>query len=195
MVDKINKIRPILILLIIYISTGVFLIYQGYNLLLFHFLLSILLVFILLISLILLAVKKYRKLAFKIVSIIITIYFCIAILQLFSWHIRKLSFSKLASRSEVLISAINKYEEATGKAPESLNNLVPDYISRIPKTGILNYPKIEYSNYERRWNLFVETPRGPLNWDLFIYFSDQIYPDYMFGGFVEKIGKWAYIHE
>jgi hypothetical protein len=34
-----------------------------------------------------------------------------------------------------------------------------------------------------------------LNWDTFIYFPNQRYPDVGYGGWIERIDRWAYVHE
>jgi len=41
----------------------------------------------------------------------------------------------------------------------------------------------------------IETPSGGFNWDIFIYFPSQNYPEYKYGGFLEKVEDWAYVHE
>lgn len=194
MIDKKNNLF-LLILFFVYLSSGFYLIYHGYILLLPHLILGIFLFFVLLSSFFLLFTKKYKKIAFKFFSSILIIYTCIGILTLFSWDIRKFAFYRLASKSEFLISAIDSYGKNTGKTPLSLNDLVPDYISKIPKTGIIRYPEYTYNLNKERWSLSIDASLGVLNWDVFVYLSDQKYPDYMAGGSVERIGKWAYIHE
>jgi hypothetical protein len=45
------------------------------------------------------------------------------------------------------------------------------------------------------WELRVPCPIGLLNWDVFFYWPSETYPDYAYGGSVERIGGWAYVHE
>jgi hypothetical protein len=45
------------------------------------------------------------------------------------------------------------------------------------------------------WELNIPCPWGFINWDVFFYWPTQRYPDYIYGGGVERIGKWAYVHE
>lgn len=45
------------------------------------------------------------------------------------------------------------------------------------------------------WELLVSCSRGGLNWDVFVYWPGQRYPAYLYGGSIERIGDWAYVHE
>jgi hypothetical protein len=45
------------------------------------------------------------------------------------------------------------------------------------------------------WELRIDCPRGMLNWDVFFYWPTQRYPNQIYGGSVERIGQWAYVHE
>lgn len=45
------------------------------------------------------------------------------------------------------------------------------------------------------WQLVVECSMGFLNWDVFMYWPTQDYPEQGFGGTIERIGEWAYVHE
>jgi len=46
------------------------------------------------------------------------------------------ALGQLAERSRPLIAAIDAYEKKRGQPPESLENLVPDFLPTIPATGI-----------------------------------------------------------
>jgi hypothetical protein len=43
--------------------------------------------------------------------------------------------------------------------------------------------------------LVVFTPSGAINFDQFMYFPNRNYPEQGFGGWIERIGDWAYVHE
>ena len=45
------------------------------------------------------------------------------------------------------------------------------------------------------WELRIQCPSGIINWDVFFYWPTERYPEEIYGGWVEKIGKWAYVHE
>jgi len=48
---------------------------------------------------------------------------------------------------------------------------------------------------DSKWELRVPCPSGGLNWDVFFYWPSKNYPNYIYGGSVERIGDWAYVHE
>jgi hypothetical protein len=86
---------------------------------------------------------------------------------------------------------------------------VPKYIDKIPGTGIRAYPyfiyesltdtsqlrKDFYENHNVAYELRVDCPLGVLNWDCFIYWPSESYPNEIYGGFTELINEWAYVHE
>lgn len=45
------------------------------------------------------------------------------------------------------------------------------------------------------WELRIDCGRGFLNWDVFFYWPTRDYPAHIYGGNVERIGDWAYVHE
>ncbi len=116
--------------------------------------------------------------------------------------IRNSAFVDLANRSAPLVAGIHKYSDDHGSPPESLGDLVPKYISEIPETGIMAYSEYRYEvgdlaeRYEGNpWILRVFTPSGGINFDEFMYFPLNNYPDHGHGGSFERIGDWAYLHE
>lgn len=108
-----------------------------------------------------------------------------------------------ANRSQSLITAIHSYEQQHSRPPDSLNDLVPDYLPAIPETGMGAYPEFEYYSgpdaQERfgsnPWALQVQTPSGGINFDVILYFPNQNYPETGYGGSLQRIGFWAYVHE
>lgn len=116
--------------------------------------------------------------------------------------IRTSAFHNLAERSETLVSAIRQYTDHGGSPPKSLEDLVPTYLSQVPETGIMAYPDYRYEvgdaaqRYEGNpWVLRVSTPSGGINFDEFLYFPRRNYPSHGYGGSIERIGEWAYLHE
>ncbi|MBD3245596.1 MAG: hypothetical protein GF333_01115 [Candidatus Omnitrophica bacterium] len=116
--------------------------------------------------------------------------------------VRARRFRALAERSEPLVEAIRQYTADKGEPPDNLEALVPQYIEKIPGTDMGAYPEYRYERADssRQWHgnpwvLYVETPLGILNWDIFLYYPEQNYPEYAFGGSIERMRKWAYIHE
>lgn len=147
-----------------------------------------------------LAFKKTRRAAalFGLCSVIY--------LPVFVWslrigdRVRMNAFYHLAERSRPLIDAIRAFEQKTGRPPESLSSLVPDFIPSVPGTGMGAYPEYRYlvntTNWDGNpWVLTVFTPSGGINFDQFIYFPLTNYPPRGYGGWLERVGDWAYVHE
>lgn len=191
-----NKFFVSLLTLFLFcISTGSYLTYEGYTLLLPSLVIAVPLTIVLLISLVFLFLKKHKKVSIWIIFSSLLIYSCMVILIFFTWDIRRFALVEVAEKSDTLISAIKSYKKEVGKAPSSLDALIPTYIDKIPLTGMMRYPAYQYSVSNDRWSLVIDTSLGVLNWDLFVYFSDQNYPEWMAGGSVERIKNWAYVHE
>lgn len=153
-------------------------------------------------GLILLIWPKYREIGLTMVlgSIILVIVTFYAVR--FGSEIRMKAFENLARRSRPLVSAIKQFESNYGRPPERLEQLVPEFMEQIPGTGIGAYPNYEYKvitdkrYYEgNSWVLVVSTPSGVLNWDTFMYLPNQNYPQSGYGGVLERIDDWAYVHE
>ncbi len=114
---------------------------------------------------------------------------------------RRAAFLRLAERSEPLVAAIKRHEATHGSPPKSLAELVPSLLDRVPETGMPAHPKYEYGCWETdsprdaAWELRVHCGTGPLNWDSFFYWPTEQYPRHIYGGSVERIGNWAYVHE
>jgi len=143
--------------------------------------------------------KKMRPQCIRL-SLISALFFATTVVFVnFSPDVRMTAFHDLATRSEPLVSAIHRYAEDKGTPPVSLSELVPDYIDQVPGTGIPRYPDYVYTTEDRwddnPWVLYVPTSRGMINWDMFMYFPLQNYPEEGYGGRLVKIGQWAYVHE
>jgi len=155
-------------------------------------------------SFVLLIFRKTRRPA--LIALLSAITFLVAAIGIFrvdiGGRVRMHGFHKLAERSVPLVQAIKKFETEKGHPPNSLKELVPEYLLSIPDTGMGAYPMYEYIVGEEArkhdnnpWVLYVFTPSGGLNWDMFMYFPNQNYPERGYGGSLERIGDWAYVHE
>lgn len=117
--------------------------------------------------------------------------------------IRMNGMHAFAQRSKPLIAAIVQYEKDTGSPPPSLASLVPKYLPAVPSTGMMAYPEYHYKTGGttstvyggNQWVLVVDTPSGGINFDEMLYFPNQIYPKQGYGGSLEPVGSWAYVHE
>lgn len=117
-------------------------------------------------------------------------------------RLRMNAFDRLAARSEPLVMAIQKFATDKGRPPNSLDELLPSYLAGIPTTGMGGYPEYEYLTGSdaqeyggNAWVLLVHAPGPGINFDMFMYFPKQNYPDRGYGGSLERIGTWAYVHE
>ncbi len=113
--------------------------------------------------------------------------------------LRRARFAEAAERARPLIAAIEAYR-ARGVYPESIEELYRGALERPPGTGMLAYPEFDYrrpgkddgfSGYELR----VLCPLGPFSFDVFVYRPGASYPERLYGGRVERIADWAYVHE
>lgn len=108
-----------------------------------------------------------------------------------------------AERSQSFIAAIKKYHRDHSAPPRSLHDLVPTYLPEVPSTGMMAYPYYGYCAGEEAsqsyannpWVLSVSTPSGLINFDEMLYFPNQDYPKRGYGGWLEPVGDWAYVHE
>lgn len=172
-----------------------------YDVFLFTICLIVLLLLIA-ISLVLIFLDRFRQLALLGFVCVVALIGGLVARAMLGNKIRTHGFVLLAERSAPLVEAIKKYEQKNSQTPESLEALVPDFIPRIPFTGMGAYPKYEYVTGEKSkdydgnpWVLSVFTPSGGINFDQFLYFPLQNYPKTGYGGTLERIGAWAYVHE
>ena len=141
--------------------------------------------------------KSVRQLMFCLVYLAIGIGCFVAGLQ-----IRRAGFVSLAERSRPLIFAIHQFEAKYGKPPEKLEQITPEFLAKVPGTGMGAYPEYDYlviddrNSYEgNAWVVTVSASPGVMNWDQFMYFPKQNYPQSGYGGRIERIEEWAYVHE
>ncbi len=115
--------------------------------------------------------------------------------------LRTAAFRDLADRSMPLIEAVKAFEANEGQLPESLEQLVPRYLEKVPSTGLAAYPKYKYLTGQRA-SFWLENPwviqvdaRRIHGFDKFSYFPLQNYPEAFDGHEFERMGAWAYLHE
>lgn len=116
--------------------------------------------------------------------------------------IRVQGFERLALEAAPLVEAIHAYNNEFGHPPKNLDelevNYPPGYIVKggeLPDFEYLPGSQAKDRYHGNPWVLKLDTPTGPLRWDRFIYYPLQNYPSLAQGGWVEKIGEWAYVHE
>jgi hypothetical protein len=107
-----------------------------------------------------------------------------------------------AASAMPLVRAIQAFERDHGRPPEGLTELVPRYIAAIPSTGMRGYSEWDYvrgpdarAYGDNSWVLRVHTGGPGINFDQLMYFPNQQYPEFGHGGWIERVGEWAYVHE
>jgi hypothetical protein len=113
---------------------------------------------------------------------------------------------RAATRGEAIIEAIERYRLVENRYPSALQDLVPRELGDIPDTGMVGFRSFEYiapatdadgdpekrpfSTYELRVDL-----SKLLKFDCLVYWPERNYPDVLYGGGVERVRDWAYVHE
>lgn len=111
--------------------------------------------------------------------------------------VRHYCFEQMTVRARPLVAAIDAYQKQHASPPCSLDVLVPKYLPKIPDTGMGAYPSFNYTTKDETdpWRLEVPCSLGLLNWDVCFYRPSKKYSAYEYGGGVEPIGDWRYVHE
>ena len=96
-------------------------------------------------------------------------------------------------KAKPLIKAINSYHKENDTFPSSLSQLVPQYIDKIPQTGMLGCREYEYSrlNEGKAYRLRIRMIYKLDTIDDFCYRSDQNYREEFHSDYYEKIIDWA----
>jgi hypothetical protein len=111
------------------------------------------------------------------------------------WSIRHLGFARLARLSAPLVAAIHDWRSETGAPPVSLDQLSVELKRGLPDYTYVVGPEAERLYHGNPWVLALDTATGLINWDQFLYYPLQNYPEHGHGGWLERIEDWAYVHE
>lgn len=106
----------------------------------------------------------------------------------------------VTARGEPLVRAVHAFEAKHGRPPESLDQLVPAYLPEVPPTGIGAFPDFRYitgkaESYDGNPWVLIVIPPIAAGFDTLMYFPRQNYPATGYGGWLERVGDWAYVHE
>jgi hypothetical protein len=117
-------------------------------------------------------------------------------------YVRHLAFVRASHVGDRIVEALALYKQKTGAYPADLRALVPDYLHEIPYTGMIGYPEFEYAKDRNdlkikpnQYELRIACSSGGINFDRFIYWPGEKYPNRIQGKPVERIRGWAYVHE
>jgi hypothetical protein len=150
-----------------------------------------------------LCLRRTRQQALKYVPVVLLLPLSCILSVRIGNHVRMSRMHKFAQQSTRLVAAIDQYSTEHGTPPAALETLVPDYLSSVPTTRMMTYPRYDYhvgSEASERypgnpWALSVFTPSGCVNFDMMLYLPEGNYLDFGYGGGFERIGDWAYVHE
>jgi hypothetical protein len=119
-----------------------------------------------------------------------------------TWESRRVALLRIAEKARPVTAALERYRADHGSYPESLAKLVPAYLPNEPRPDALGCPEYLYRLPDtarhlgfRGYELRLRTPSGGIDFDCFVYWPERKYPQRMYGGRVERIGDWAYVHE
>jgi len=126
----------------------------------------------------------------------------------YAFSSRKRCIIVAVHRLRPLTMALERYYDAHGSYPDSLEKLMPEFLERIPGTGMIGYRELGYKpiDQEREWRkrpdragkeyeLYIYCPLGMSNFDSLRYWPSERYPEYKWGGTIERMDGWAYVHE
>jgi WD40 repeat protein len=117
--------------------------------------------------------------------------------------------ARVPARAQPLVEALARFRRDHGHYPASLTALVPDYLPRVPGTGLLGSPAFRYTRADPhdaagqgQWlaghgtgcDLAISCHFG-LNFDSMHYWPSGNYPRRAWGGVTEKVDGWVYVHE
>jgi len=114
--------------------------------------------------------------------------------------LRTAGLVRLTRQARPLIAAIENYRKVKGRYPATLQALTPRFIASIPHTSAAAYPDFKYQTASadtlfKSYEIRVNTPSGGINFDVFVFWPEGGYPPQMYGGHIEPINGWAYVHE
>lgn len=108
-------------------------------------------------------------------------------------RIRMAALADLADRMQPVVEAMNSYWADHQAAPDTLEELVPAYLPRLPE----HIPKFyvlkgRFAPDGNQWGLSSSITISFLGCDDFVYYQNRNYP-LRFG--VKGVGRWAYVED
>lgn len=96
----------------------------------------------------------------------------------------------LTNQARPLVMAIEKFEEKEGHPPERLEDLVPAYLSAVPRPFNRKLWDFEYMRVNSKWFIQFDVPVSGFDPDYLRYYSKTI--QHTPGNYDRKIGDWLY---
>ncbi len=152
----------------------------------------------LLVGLASLGVRNVRWPATQLIAMSVAVLLLLVPSVFVSATLRHHGFVRAARRAEPLVAALHAYEARHGHPPGRLAEVVDVHAdaapSRLPPLELVTGPDARLYG-GNSWVLVAQVGRGFMNFDSFLYFPNQQYPAHGFGGSIERIGTWGYVHE
>ena len=113
--------------------------------------------------------------------------------------IKKYSLLSASQAGDKIIQALDAYKAEHKEYPQSLGQVIPRYLSKMPSTGMCRYPRFVYAKDppssegdHRGYQLSIEAERGVFVPErALFYYPSQQYPESMN---LKEINDWRYIH-
>jgi len=120
------------------------------------------------------------------------------------WSQRRPKVEATIAQGDLIVEAIGAYVRDHARLPGVLEHLVPRYLKEVPKPALGE--AFEYhGGSDTRWfqakddaqfEIVVSCPNGFINFDMLFYWSTEDYPKEIGSdNRVERIQRWAYMHE
>jgi len=151
---------------------------------------------------------RARRIALA-VSLLVGVGVCFALARPLN-RLRVILASGVSARARPLTDALEAFKRDQGRYPGALDKLVPAYIARVPQTGMLGYREFEYQPADpgdvqgrgawlaergAEYDLSIRCSWGFVNFDSMHYWPKHNYPEKAWGGVIERVDGWAYVHE
>jgi hypothetical protein len=106
----------------------------------------------------------------------------------------------LTERAEPVIAAVEKFHSDRGFWPKAIEDMVPEYLPEVPRTGSPNYPDLFLVNraedFGNPWVLEIPMYEA-LKFDA-LYYCPEVDCEAQvrsIGGGTTRIGKWVFLNE
>jgi hypothetical protein len=143
--------------------------------------------------------KNFTQLKFGIMLVFLLAW--IMSLEFVTFNLRMHFLGRINATASPLISAIEKYHAMNGVYPQSLDDLVPEFIANCPRTKILGCPDFVYkplsasANNATQFELIVYCPNGGFNFDYINYTSNSDALNNIECTKISRLGLWTYVSE
>jgi hypothetical protein len=122
--------------------------------------------------------------------------------------LRRAAVPRLVRQAAPLVAALRHYEADRGEPPLCLADLVPEYLSRVPATGMRAMPEFAYERYEPQtggsakadtgptWRLAIHLPSGPIWHEALQIGTSRRFkpPDRLLARDQPGLGQWQLYH-